>query len=655
LEQNKRVTKGGRGRNRLLPTIDATAHLARRPPHVDTSVASRKQALQAKQQHIQLCSKTFGLIADVHRSPYTLTSIPYNFDKKSSNPQKKISMSSEIELINEISDDALHDMDDEQLSEYKHMLKQLGAYPDKVLINTLSMIAEDYSVSFPESSSKIYRAIRDLLLSKDVSSDCKLPLVYVIDSILKNVKGLYIEIMQKDIIQWMEPVYTMLNGNDMARTKLRKVWNTWNEFKIFPLDEWKNMGKCFTDEDDQLATAKKIADAKTKAAGIDRAPDGSLKLSANLRKHMQAVLDDVQADEVDELKKVSLERLADINPDLLVKIKDAAAEIMDQERSSAPGNFSHPIALDGAETSAPPLFMEIRPRNIVERGMEWGKLDLNYLHSTNDSIKKLHLAVRKGTSANGQSFDPLINMTNLLGSAGATASTLTHMLERFTTQNHNKGLISFSAGPLNSNLPGALPTFYRNAMITTKSIDRSKFTTEGLKERNDAVIARLYDSGLPFVCSADGKRFATQLELSKHLDELFRKGQLEKTMERSEDRGWYQAESLWSGQAVSNGGSAENMDISAQNDALEGSDVADPQTCVVTADESRDRCVICGINFKMHFDQDDGEWKYRNCKEIEVLNDDVAEEESESMLVHVTCLRGLGSPHVLTIDQVLQL
>ena len=57
----------------------------------------------------------------------------------------------------------------------------------------------------------------------------------------------------------------------------------------------------------------------------------------------------------------------------------------------------------------------------------------------------------------------------------------------------------------------------------------------------------------------------------------------------------------------------------------------------------------------MHFDQDDGEWKYRNCKEIEVLNDDVAEEESESMLVHVTCLRGLGSPHVLTIDQVLQL
>jgi hypothetical protein len=57
----------------------------------------------------------------------------------------------------------------------------------------------------------------------------------------------------------------------------------------------------------------------------------------------------------------------------------------------------------------------------------------------------------------------------------------------------------------------------------------------------------------------------------------------------------------------------------------------------------------------MDFDQDEGEFKYRNCREIEVLNDDVAEKESESMLVHVTCLRGLGSPELLTIDQVLQL
>ena len=565
-------------------------------------------------------------------------------------------MAEERELVDEISDDVLHDMNDEQLTEYKNMLQQLGAHPDKIIINTLSMIAEDYSVSFPKSAEAVYGAIRDLLLSNAVAPACKVPLVYVIDSILKNVKGLYIDIMRKDIAQWMESVYKILtsSGNENARIKLRKVWNTWNEFRIFAPEDLKAIGKCFIHEDDQLAAAKKIADAKTKAAGIDRQTDGSLKISLTLRKNMQAVLDDIQADEEDELKKVSLERLADINPDLLVQIKDAAEKL---EESSAPGNIAHPVALDGVEVpmmSAPPLFMDIIPEQVAKRSMEWGKLDLNFLKFTNDCTKKLNFAVRKGTSSNAQSqstSDPNINMMNLLGSASATGSTLTQMLERYTTQNSNKGFTPFTAGPMNSNLPGALPSFYRNNMITTK-IDKSKFTTEGLKEKNDSAIARLYDGGLPFVCSADGKRFASQIELSRHLDALFRKTQLEKTMERSEDRGWYIAESVWSGLALQSGDTNEGMDVDAQNNES-STDVIDPQACVVTADESRDSCAICGISFKMHFDQDDGEWKYRNCKEIEVLNDDVAEEESERMLVHATCLRGLGSPEVLTRDQVI--
>ena len=48
------------------------------------------------------------------------------------------------------------------------------------------------------------------------------------------------------------------------------------------------------------------------SAGIDLQNDGSLNISLTLRKHLQAVLDDIQADVV-ELKKVSLERLVDIH------------------------------------------------------------------------------------------------------------------------------------------------------------------------------------------------------------------------------------------------------------------------------------------------------------------------------------------------------
>ena len=70
------------------------------------------------------------------------------------------------------------------------------------------------------------------------------------------------------------------------------------------------------------------------------------------------------------------------------------------------------------------------------------------------------------------------------------------------------------------------------------------------------------------------------------------------------------------------------------------------------ADETRDKCVVCGINFQMFFD--DG-YKYRNCREITVLNDDdVAINDQEEQLLHVTCWKGLGSPETLTSDQTLQ-
>ena len=57
----------------------------------------------------------------------------------------------------------------------------------------------------------------------------------------------------------------------------------------------------------------------------------------------------------------------------------------------------------------------------------------------------------------------------------------------------------------------------------------------------------------------------------------------------------------------------------------------------------------------MFFDQDDGEWKYRNCKEMNVDEDDgptLDDDEVEPVLVHVTCWNGLGCPHVLTPDQI---
>jgi pre-mRNA cleavage complex 2 protein Pcf11 len=104
------------------------------------------------------------------------------------------------------------------------------------------MIAEDYADS-EKSAAAIYNCIREPLLSSSVSSDRKLPLVYVVDSILKNVRGSFIPVIEKDAKTWMPIVYGVLNEENRAR--LKKVWNTWKEFKLFQDESWKEMGKCF--------------------------------------------------------------------------------------------------------------------------------------------------------------------------------------------------------------------------------------------------------------------------------------------------------------------------------------------------------------------------------------------------------------------------
>lgn len=123
-------------------------------------------------------------------------------------------------------------------------------------------------------------------------------------------------------------------------------------------------------------------------------------------------------------------------------------------------------------------------------------------------------------------------------------------------------------------------------------------------------------------------------------------------MARTEERGWYCSDRVWTGEAKEE--AADDTMQSNVAEATGSTEDADPDSFTEVADETRDKCVVCGLNFKMFFDNDDGAYKYRNCQEIEVMNDDVAENESDMMLVHVTCWRGLGSPATLDIDQTLR-
>jgi pre-mRNA cleavage complex 2 protein Pcf11 len=382
---------------------------------------------------------------------------------------------------------------------------------------------------------------------------------------------------------------------------------------------------------------------------------------------MQAVLDDMQSTVTNELDKVSLERLADINPDLLDEIRKTAQDMLNSGQSSSSG--AYPTTVSNNSQQQLSFLVETRSPEWVARSADWKNLKkTNPVEESQDVIAKLQSYVSVDTSdETTYTQADAIQMTNVLAASSVTASLLTTALQELQQEEEKE------------NVPAQRP-----AVRHFLSIDKSLFTNEGVKQKDETVIELLYEGGLPFVSSADGKRFATQTELSNHLDYLFKKrcvwkelllqnfvsrisstnimffvltlvlkSRLEKSMERTEERGWYIADAIWEG---------EEVDVEMATELTEMTDSSatgnktddDPNSFTFPADEARDRCVICGINFKMTFDNENGMYVYTNCREMKVLNDDAAEKEFESMLVHVTCWRGLGSPDVLTADETLQ-
>jgi len=542
-------------------------------------------------------------------------------------------------------DDSEDDIDDEQLEEYKEMVEDLGTRAEKVKINSLSMVAEDYADS-SRNAAAIYGIIREPLISTDVHSDRKLPLVYLVDSILYNVKGQFIPLVEKDAVNWLPMVYHVLPQDN--RAKLEKIWNLWNSRKIFAQDRLEDMGSCFS-------SSGAAANSNLEKAGLSIGKDGRLSLVPAFRDAMQKILDEMQQDE-DEMEKVSLERLAAINVNLLLQIKDMAETSLrnglgnNQNPSGGGDAGASTLSASKATDDRLSFLVESRSPEILERSKQWEKLDLaKNTKGAHDVIASLHRLVRESTNIDKRYTQmEAIEMTGALAAVSVVATILTNTLQTIKDESENKKAKSKMSSSGYSGLNGMsgtlAPSYFK--------IDRSLFTNDGIKKLNEAIIGLLYEVGLPFI-SNDGRRFASQQEVTKHMDALFRKKQLEKSITATQERGWYDNDSLWS-----TGGKSQETSTAPDDEDGTGpnavDDDASPDTFTMPADESRDRCIICGINFKMFFDNDDGIYKYSNCREIEILNDEAAAKGIEEMLVHVTCWRNLGSPNIVTADQTLQ-
>eukprot|EP01138_Halocafeteria_seosinensis_P009748 gb/GECG01009959.1/.p1 GENE.gb/GECG01009959.1/~~gb/GECG01009959.1/.p1 ORF type:complete len:687 (+),score=82.35 gb/GECG01009959.1/:1-2061(+) len=118
---------------------------------------------------------------------------------------------------------------------FKRELSELGRHPDGSVIHALTMVANDASNDSIGVMS-ILQVIEEQL--KKVPPDCKLPVVYALDSILKRVGGLYIKQLGPRVEKLFQQVIPQIPrspsrpGDISPLQKVRKCLYTWTEFKI---------------------------------------------------------------------------------------------------------------------------------------------------------------------------------------------------------------------------------------------------------------------------------------------------------------------------------------------------------------------------------------------------------------------------------------
>ncbi|XP_049825333.1 uncharacterized protein LOC109601802 isoform X2 [Aethina tumida] len=108
-------------------------------------------------------------------------------------------------------------------AEYTSSLADL-TFNSRPLINVLTMLAEENIQNAPD----IVEAIETHLTK--VHTDVKLPILYLIDCIVKNVRGTYTELFSQNIVSTFCSVFKVVD--EKTRAEMFKLRQTWNE--VFP-------------------------------------------------------------------------------------------------------------------------------------------------------------------------------------------------------------------------------------------------------------------------------------------------------------------------------------------------------------------------------------------------------------------------------------
>ncbi|GMH80447.1 hypothetical protein TL16_g08551 [Triparma laevis f. inornata] len=340
------------------------------------------------------------------------------------------------------------------LSQFTSLMSKLNSHPDKQIINTLTMLCEDFHTS-PTAVAKLYNLIRSELLNVNTDDTHKLPLIYLLDSLLHNADDpsllLYKNKITEEIKLIYNSVYSSVNEKDKKRLeRLAGIWEKNSMFNDEIMEDILSHSSSSSSPSPSSSASTSAQSTSTTSSSISLGT-----LDKNLLSLMSSMLQQMQQ-EMGETNPVTLNELAKINPELVKGLYEQALSLQPQNTSSAHSNV---IATDS-----------------------WNDVGINF-STINSSIKKI-----EDTLLNSISEDTVIST--------ALAGTKLYL---------QTSVRAYKSSELLKSLTPSIPKI----SVLDDLVD---FNSDNIKVYDERVVRGLYEGGLP--CKGKGgRRFRTKGEV----------------------------------------------------------------------------------------------------------------------------------------------
>ncbi|KAF0693351.1 Aste57867_15683 [Aphanomyces stellatus] len=500
------------------------------------------------------------------------------------------------------------------LKQYDGMINEMGAYPAKHIINSLTMIAEDLTMA---------KHIAPFLVKKlsVVGPAYRLPILYLMDSIIKNVGGPYAYLFG----QTLGPVYVdsvgKVNPTDLKR--FNHVLKTWETARLFPSTTLIPMREAA----DAALRVAQPSDQPTSFSGVrGSTPTSSLGGRSSSAREVSAVemqmrklLTQLQTEDgVHPTEQLSLEEVRAQNPDLYAHLKSTC------EAPPAPVLAAAPVVAPPVLGHRPPPRQQHQPTEPL----------LPHPHHHAAPSHGGGLLPPPQSRAMPRAADPPLRRSPPSRPPSRVHPTRQGFIPRHLQQpshghqhphsHHPHQQQQSSSSQQAPSAHDVMKLLKKINAMPGRAIKASDIQVN--KKRIDEHVYSLYGA-LPHVSTSSGLRFKDNKKLSEHMDFLFHYNRA--VRERTKggiSRSWYPNEEQWSTDFCTVSNSREETSAGfVQQDVEPEMDKDELNAARVPVDASITKCRICGCvpldillgpipvePFTKCWDEDEEEWMYQN-------------------------------------------